>query len=391
MDNSTDPQWDSAYGQVYTFPGLALPWYAVLGNHDYHRNPQAQIDYYHEQRDRRWIMPSHLFHAIYRLPQSEETLEVIFLDTALLATEETEQTAPGGIHEVSPHQKAAYLRQVESLLKRSQARWLLLAGHYTLFSMAWHGDNAALIDCLLPLIRRYRVQAYMHGHDHVLQHIDWQGVTILTSGRGALTNNWPPDEWQDAAHNSQAKAGLRFVTSQPGFAGASVSKDTLEVTFLSQHGEILHQLTLTNPRTPADRQQIHDSDKTYDDLPFLYFSCVFVGLIVGCVLGHYFGQKENQLFCASCWRTLWSSCEERFLGRRSLASQADEINEEKSYTLNNSRSKQSVQDGEAEDGEVKEVELQEMVPVKVHPRASQYSAVRQPVNEEDGDEESFDL
>ena len=40
-----DPQWKTSFENIYTDPALQVPWYAVLGNHDYKGNPQAQIDY----------------------------------------------------------------------------------------------------------------------------------------------------------------------------------------------------------------------------------------------------------------------------------------------------------------------------------------------------------
>lgn len=35
--------------------------------------------------------------------------------------------------------------------------------------MAEHGDNAVLVSKLVPLFKKYNVQAYFNGHDHVLQ------------------------------------------------------------------------------------------------------------------------------------------------------------------------------------------------------------------------------
>lgn len=42
---------------VYSDPALQLPWYALLGNHDYVQNPQAQIQYSQQRLDARWNMP----------------------------------------------------------------------------------------------------------------------------------------------------------------------------------------------------------------------------------------------------------------------------------------------------------------------------------------------
>lgn len=38
-----DELWDTAFHDVYSTPSLDIPWYSILGNHDYHGNIQAQV------------------------------------------------------------------------------------------------------------------------------------------------------------------------------------------------------------------------------------------------------------------------------------------------------------------------------------------------------------
>ncbi len=46
----TDPHWQNSFEKVYTAPSLQVPWWAVLGNHDYHGNCDAQIEYTHSPK-----------------------------------------------------------------------------------------------------------------------------------------------------------------------------------------------------------------------------------------------------------------------------------------------------------------------------------------------------
>ena len=71
VQNETDPLWSSAYKNVYTSPHLQIPWYVILGNHDYIQNEQAQIDYYKNKRDSRWTMPDHVYNVIYPISTSD--------------------------------------------------------------------------------------------------------------------------------------------------------------------------------------------------------------------------------------------------------------------------------------------------------------------------------
>ena len=43
--STQDPLWMSNYENVYKGLSLLTDWYPVLGNHDYHGSPQAEIDY----------------------------------------------------------------------------------------------------------------------------------------------------------------------------------------------------------------------------------------------------------------------------------------------------------------------------------------------------------
>ncbi|WP_230770022.1 metallophosphoesterase [Sphingomonas sp. Leaf4] len=59
VESVDDPLWQSVFEGVYTHPALQVPWYALLGNHDYRGNPQAQIDY--AATSKRWRMPARYY------------------------------------------------------------------------------------------------------------------------------------------------------------------------------------------------------------------------------------------------------------------------------------------------------------------------------------------
>ncbi len=54
-----DPAWEKSFERVYDAPSLQVPWWIALGNHDYHGNAQAQLDY--SAKSRRWRLPARWF------------------------------------------------------------------------------------------------------------------------------------------------------------------------------------------------------------------------------------------------------------------------------------------------------------------------------------------
>ena len=311
--NDTDPLWTSVYTNVYTSPHLQIPWYSILGNHDYIYNAEAQIDYYKNKWDSRWTMPDHVYNVIYPIGGSYEgapstaSLEIIFIDTCMLAP-----TVFG--EDITPKQRDDALTKVESLLAASTATWLFVAGHYTIYSTAEHGNTKELVQSLVPLLKKYKVQAYFNGHDHVLQHISMDGVEYITSGRGALTDNYPANEVDHPITND--KEVLKYLSLSIGFNSATVTSDSVSIRFHSgvKGGAVDYTFQLLNPRTSQiandDSEQTMRQERRKHVLRAVIIGvvCLIVGLVGGvfaptslrvtitkCCCGGYFKFCERKL------------------------------------------------------------------------------------------------
>lgn len=62
------------------------------------------------------------------------------------------------------------LKNLDSILStanKTNPTWLLVAGHYPIYSKGQHGDTSELKSYLLPLLLKYKVHAYLCGHDHL--------------------------------------------------------------------------------------------------------------------------------------------------------------------------------------------------------------------------------
>lgn len=182
-----DPQWQD-YEQTYH--PLACPFYAVLGNHDYLGDIQAQIGYAAFSRNTHWKMPSRYYDQVFT--SGEESVHVFFLDTFTLCPHESRlnSVAMGMLHfDVLFGQKdLEQYRWLERGLGQSNATWKVVVGHYPVFSHGHHGNTDELVGDLLPLLKRHHVDFYLSGHDHDLEFMRKDEINFIVSGTGCSSN-----------------------------------------------------------------------------------------------------------------------------------------------------------------------------------------------------------
>lgn len=97
VSSSNDTLWLNLWKYVYLldYPDLYIPWYPVLGNHDWNGNPQAQVQRYHEHtNDDIWMAESTNFTKTFPIPGSKNSYVMfVFLDTTTLAPSQTKATS----------------------------------------------------------------------------------------------------------------------------------------------------------------------------------------------------------------------------------------------------------------------------------------------------------
>jgi tartrate-resistant acid phosphatase type 5 len=229
------PRWQEGFEDMYpaeVFPG---PCWAMLGNHDYDEESfhkvAAQLSYADAHPGTRWRMPAKWYRVDW--PKNDPLITCLVLDSnyhnhlAYLTTEE----------------KAKQVAWMESELKKPRAAWTLAFGHHPLYSNGPHGDTADLIAAWGPLFQKYGVAAYFCGHDHDLQHLEFDGVTtsfVVSGGGGASI--------------SKLKKPDRKIYSQSinGFSHLTVTKEQLVVRHLDSAQKQLHAFS----RNPAGKVTI---------------------------------------------------------------------------------------------------------------------------------------
>ncbi|HYE96232.1 MAG TPA: tartrate-resistant acid phosphatase type 5 family protein [Rubricoccaceae bacterium] len=181
--SADDDKFETSFERIYTASALQERWFMTLGNHDWQGRVGPQIEY--TERSRRWYLPANYYASEMDMDDSTRVL-LVFLDTTPLVDGEIR-----GRYDPNGHwNPEAQYRWLDSTLARSEAQWKLVFGHHPVYvGSSRYRDSPELIERLVPILERHRVQAYICGHDHNLQHLKRDGspVHYFLSGGGSLT------------------------------------------------------------------------------------------------------------------------------------------------------------------------------------------------------------
>jgi hypothetical protein len=241
VSSDTDPQWQTTYSQVYTADSLNVPWYAILGNHDHHKGRgQGELNFYKNHRDSRWTEPDYWYTQTFQF--NATNVQIVFIDTVLMDPS-SDVIAAWNAAGTYASNSALYASLAEDqlawltgTLANSTADWLLVAGHYPIYSGGEHGNNEKLLEVLNPLLEQYHVDAYFNGHDHSLQHLQGTTVNYYVSGSGAKTGSYTPIDQSV------------FGTTSSGFMLFSLYSWELNVSFIDRNGQLLYNYTQPRQR-----------------------------------------------------------------------------------------------------------------------------------------------
>jgi tartrate-resistant acid phosphatase type 5 len=222
-----DPQVRDFFELTYDPAALPVPFYAVLGNHDYKTNDAPIEMAYAARGHTRFALPAPWYRL--DLPPGHPLVTVLMLDS------DHDLMAPG--------QWDVELAWLRSELAKPHAPWLVAAAHHDMFGNGSHGDNGVLQRDWGTLFRRAGVALYLCGHEHTLQHLEipgWPVSFVVAGGGGAGTRPMLRD------------ARGPFSVSQHGFAELAFTPGAMSVDLLDPSGTVLHAFT----RTPDGRVNV---------------------------------------------------------------------------------------------------------------------------------------
>ena len=203
VTDSNSHRFNDTFESVYDrerWPALDVPFYVNGGNHDYYGNITAELEYAARQTAAadpsdwplsatgRWTWPFQSYAEPWYGFESAwtpdggagaATVDVIMLDTVrwhgLCTSWYGEACEP---RDDATRADAARQRAwLAARLAASAADWVVVSGHYPVFSVAEHGPSDHLVAELLPLLEEFGASLYLAGHDHNAQLLVRNGST----------------------------------------------------------------------------------------------------------------------------------------------------------------------------------------------------------------------
>lgn len=253
-----DKRFHQTFEDVFTSENLKSPnhFRVLAGNHDHNGNCSAEIAY--TAVSSRWHFPNYYY-------DFEETLaggvrvHHVMIDTVLLAGQSTDAVTGAklaGSDYTGPADVAgaeAQWQWINSTLAASTAEYLIVAGHFPVWSICEHGPTTNLVQRLKPMLEASHTSVYLAGHDHCAQHLD-EGKGVQYHGVGAGVTVDPSTEHEDNVPTGSLKwhysAGI-IGYLEGAFAHVSINESGLVVSHYSSGGKKLYEAPPVPPRTAA--------------------------------------------------------------------------------------------------------------------------------------------
>ena len=219
-----DPQWKTKFEDIYSCPELAIPWYAVLGNHDHRGSIQAEIAYH--SKNPRWNMPDRYYRVSMKVNEGT-TVDIIAIDTDPINRKDTAFTIKQNL----------WLR---SELAASKAMWKIVVGHHMIRSHGGYGDQDYMLSAIKPLLDEFGVDLYINGHDHDLQYLkspEDRFYCLISGGGGE-------------ARNTGYGANTIFAATNGGFHYIAVLQSRMYIEFVDIDGKTTFATNIRKANKP---------------------------------------------------------------------------------------------------------------------------------------------
>jgi hypothetical protein len=222
LKDADDYHFQTLFEDMFDAKVINFPFYVSLGNHDYEKEKaKFELAYAANHPDSRWKLPSRWYRL--DLPVEKPLVTILMLDS-----DKPRMT--------SDDWKAEMKWMDDELSKPRTTRWTIAAAHHPLFSNGAHGDNGVLQVQWGPIFKRHKLDFYICGHDHDIQHLElpnYKESFLLVGGGGASVRPMRLDQRGP------------FTKSTHGFADLNFTAEKATVRLIGPDAKPLHEFTRT--------------------------------------------------------------------------------------------------------------------------------------------------
>ena len=191
VKSKNDTQWKTTFENVYKEKSMMIPWYSILGNHDYGYNPEAQVNY-KSPNVNRWVMPGRYWHKRVQIGTSTQWISFVFVDSSpcqqVYRSSDNTGWDPCGASDTHKGYKDCKFH-ANILLQKcdKQLAWLkpvvkaIPADDWKIAVSHAPFDQLDVED-LTAVFQKAKFDMYLNGHVHNLAHyeLDGDGATYVS-------------------------------------------------------------------------------------------------------------------------------------------------------------------------------------------------------------------
>lgn len=227
-----DPLWMTNYELIYSHPELMIPWYPILGNHEYRGNSQAVLDY--GKVSARWDIENRYYTKV--IEDDDVTVRLVMVDTAPMIDKYREDTEK--YPDACKQDLNKQLAWIDSVLTNAKEDWVLVVGHHPIYAETSksNSERADLQKRLDSILRKHNnVAMYLCGHIHNFQHIRVKGSNIdyVVNSSGSLSRDVKPIE------------GTKFCSGEEGFSLITADKKEIDLHMINKEGKVIYTVKRT--------------------------------------------------------------------------------------------------------------------------------------------------
>ena len=232
VKNIRDKKFQTAFELPYKRFSLEneMDFWMALGNHDWAGNTSAQINY--SFYSKLWRMPNRYF----SVPYLPNWLHIYVLDT--------DRTYNSKWYSLS--KERSFLRNFKKQLNEARKHlchkpgWKILAGHHPIYSTGRKKNKKKekrLRRAMQALMDDCKVDLYLSGHEHHLEHIETPTFYSIISGSAAEFRDTPERRIED----DQVKSIFR--ATQLGFVRLEVLPLEIKIFYYDSNGEVIYSFS----------------------------------------------------------------------------------------------------------------------------------------------------